>query len=151
VPTDTALPAQTLSAWQTPLPVNNANTGAFSLHGYASTLYDFDMSLGGNLVYRNLVGVEDVVLNDRAPTGNLVIEDPTMAQKDFFTIAKNATLGAFTITHGTTAGNKVKLDAPAVQLTAPAYEDRDGVVALKMGARFKPTAAGNDEFTITVL
>lgn len=149
--TDVALPAPTLAAWQKPVAVNNANTSAFALHGFAGKLYDFDIDLAAQLVHRNLVGGEDISLTDRAPTGNIEIETPTIAAKDYATIAKNGTLGALAITHGIVNEFKVKVDLPAVQLLNPEYTDRDGVLAMKMGLRLVPTAAGNDEIKITAL
>lgn len=148
---DAALPTPTFTPWKTPIAVNNANTGAFSLHGYAGQLYDMAIDLKTQVVHRMLVGVEDVLITDRKPDGSIEIECPTIATKDFFTIAKDATLGALTITHGVTAGYKVKIDAPLVALSNPEYGDRDGVVSLKMGVRLTPSAAGNDELTVTAL
>src|SRR5574341_833282 len=148
---DIALPSPTLTAWQKPIAVNNANTSAFTLHGFAGTLYGFDIDLAAQLVHRNLVGGEDVLITDRAPVGNIEIEVPTIAAKDFFTIARDGTLGALTITHGIVAEYKVKIDLPAVQLLNPEYTDRDGVLAMRMGLRLVPTAAGNDELKITAL
>lgn len=147
---DVAMPSQTLTAWKTPVAVNNANTSAFALHGYAGKLYDQSVDLANSVVHRDLVGAEDVVITDRAPAGEIEIEAPTITSKDFFTIAKNATLGALTITHGVTAGYKVKFDAPTAQIINPDYTDRDGIAGLKMGLRFVP-GAGNDELTITAL
>lgn len=148
---DAAMPALTLTSWKQPIAVNNANSGSFSLHGHAGKLYDMSIDLANNLVHRDLVGAEDVVITDRAPAGDIEIEAPVIATKDFFAIAKAATTNALTITHGVTAGYKIKLDAPNVQLINPSYTDRDGVAALRMGTRLVPGAAGNDEFTITAL
>ena len=149
---DAALPAATISQGA-PIAVNNANTpaAAFALHGYQGKMYDFDFDMGNQVVYRNLVGAEDVIFTDRAPVGNIEIEMPTITTKDYFTIARTPTLGAFTLTHGVTAGSKVKLDAANVQIINPEETDRDNVVGLKMGLRFVPGATGNDEFTITAL
>ncbi|ARO88180.1 hypothetical protein EBAPG3_010540 [Nitrosospira lacus] len=146
---DAVMPTQTLTAWKDSIAVNNANTSAFALHGYAGKLYDMNIDLATKLVHRNLVGTEDIQLTDREPAGDIVIEATNIATKDFWTISKAATLGALTITHGTVAGYKVKIDAPNVQLINPSYEDRDGFAAAKMGLRFMPGSSGNDELTIT--
>lgn len=148
---DTAMPSLTLTSWKTPIAVNNANTGAFSLHGHAGKLYDMQLDLKNQVVHRNLIGAEDVVITDRKPDGSIEIECPTLATKDFFAAAQAGSLAALTLTHGVTAGYKVKIDAPSVQLTEPAYADRDGVLALKMNTRFTPSSAGNDELTVTAL
>lgn len=149
--TDAAFPTQTLTAWKAPIGVNNANTGAFALHGFAGKCYDMQIDLNPETVHRNLIGVEDVVITNRKPTGRIVIEEPTVATKDFWTIVKNGTVGALTITQGIVAGYKVKVDAPSVQLKNPRRENRDGVVAIGFDLRFVPTAAGNDELTITAI
>lgn len=148
---DAALPTPTFTPWKAPIAVNNANTGAFSLHSYAGKLYDMGIDLKNQVVHRMLVGAEDVQITDRKPDGSIEIECPTIAAKDFFAIAQAGTLGALTITHGTAAGYKVKLDAPNVALSNPEYGDRDGVVSLKMGMRLTPSSVGNDELTITAL
>lgn len=148
---DTALPALTLTAWKTPLAVNNANTSAFALHGFATNLYALDITGGATITHRDdVVGIEDVLYTDRKMAGNITIQAPTVAEKDFFGIVKANTAGALTVLHGTVAGNQVQLDAPAVQLLDPAYEDKNGITALKMGLRISPTPAGNDELVITV-
>ena len=70
--------------------------------------------------------------------------------KDWWTGIKNVVLGAFSITHGTVAGNKVKVDAPQQQLMSPAYADKDGITMLTMKQTFVPLN-GNDEVTIAFL
>lgn len=148
---DATFPTQTLTSWKTPIAVNNANTGSFTLHGYAGKLYDMQIDVAPETIYRNLVGQEDVPIVDRAPAGRIVIEEPTVATKDFWSVARTPTLAALTITHGVTGGFKVKIDAPNVQLLNPEREDRNGVSALAMGLRLKPGATGNDELRITSL
>lgn len=149
-PTDTALPTTTVTNWKKPLAVNNANTSGFTLHGLAGKMYALEFNLASQIVYRNLVGTEDVQIVDRAPAGTVTIEDPTQAQKDYFTIVRGTTLGALSVLHGTAAGNQVHVHAPAVQLTAPTFEDRDSVIALQMAARLVPNL-GNDELVIQAL
>lgn len=147
--TDTVLPAVTTSAWKTPLPVNNVNTGAFSLHGYSANLYAFEQAINNQIVYRNIVGAEDILQTDRKGSGSITIEDPLMVAKDYFTAIKNAVAGAFTVTHGTVAGAKVKIDAN-LELNEPSYGQEDGIPTLKMSAKAVPSA-GNDELIITCL
>lgn len=145
---DQSHPSQTLTAWKAPLAMNNANSGSFALHGYSGLLYDMQIDMKNQVVHRNLVGIEDVLITDRAPDGNIVIEAPAIATKDFFTVAAAGTQGTLTLTHGTVAGYKVLISGSYIQPQNPEYEDRDGIVALKMPLRFMPGAAGNDELTI---
>jgi len=62
----------------------------------------------------------------------------------------DATTGALSITQGTVAGNKVKFDSPAAQLTSPKYQDMNGVQMLQAGMVYVPGVNGNDEVTISV-
>ena len=149
-PTDTALPTQTLTGWKTPKPVTNTNTTGFTLHGLAAKMYALELNLANQKVYRNLPGVEDVQITDRAPAGSVTIEDPTLAEKNYFTIASASTLGALSVLHGTAAGNQVHVHAPAVQLTQPKFENKDSVIALAMATRLIPLL-GNDELSIQAL
>jgi hypothetical protein len=63
-------------------------------------------------------------------------------------VRTNAT-GNLTLTHGTVAGQIVELSAPNVQLLTPKYGEVSGVTTLEMGFNLVPTAAGNDEFSLT--
>lgn len=148
---DVALPALTMTAWQAPLAVNNANTSLFTVDGLATALYDLTIT-GGNTVHHRLevVGTEDVLITDRQMTGNLIIQAPTnQAEKDFWAIARAGSGIAITATHGLVAGNKVKFDLKA-QLKDPTYVDKNGVTAMQFGLRMIPTSAGNDELTETI-
>lgn len=147
--TDTAAPTPTFTPWKTPLPVTNVNTTPFTLHGYAAVMSELSIDLSASIVHRTLVGgSEQVLFTDRQPQGSITIEATTVAQKDWWTIAKNATLGALAITHGTAAGYKVAVNAPNVQLTKPSYTELDGIQMLQMGMNLTPGSSGNDELTI---
>lgn len=148
---DTALPALTMTAWQKPLAVNNVNTGTFSLHGFATALYDLNIQMGNQVLHRdNIIGLEDVLITDRKAAGDLTIQAPKQAEKDFYALAQAAVTGSLTVTHGTAAGNKVVIASPGVQVLDPSLSDSSGVAAMKLGLRFVPSAAGNDELSITV-
>lgn len=149
--TDVPLPTATLTGFIKPVPTNSTNTTAFSLHGYAGVLQSLDIDVANQVVYRALVGTESVIITDRQAVGNVSLEAATIATKDWFTTVRNATTGALTVTQGTVAGNKVRIDAPAVQLITPKYADTDGIMHIQMGMRLVPGTAGNDELTFTIL
>lgn len=150
--TDVAVPSDAVyTAWPTPLPVNNLNTGGFRLHGFAAPLYSLSVKGGGQIKHRDdVIGVEDVLVTDRKPTGELVMQAGLLSEKDFYSAVRNVELGALSVTHGTTAGKIVKIDAPRVQVGDLDYEDKDGVLCYKVGLRFMPTL-GNDELTLAVM
>lgn len=149
VPTDTAAPTVTLTAWTQPLTVNNTNTTKLTLHGYASAVCsDLQLDYANAVTYRSLVGgSEQVVLTDRKLAGSATVEATTVAAKDWWTASKNATTGTFGVLHGTAAGNKVYLSAPAMQITKPNYAEKDMITMLQVGLVVQPVS-GNDEFSI---
>lgn len=148
--TDSAVPTAVFSAWQQPLAVLTGQTSAFTLHGFGGgVLQTLSLDINNSITHRMLVGAETVVLTDRQPTGKVVMEAVTVATKDWWAAAKNAVSGALSIQHGTTAGNIVVLDAPAVQVSKPSYSSADKVRMLNMDLIINPNA-GNDELKITV-
>lgn len=149
-PTDTAAPSVTYTAFQTPLAANNDNTTGFSLFSYSGALSSMSLNLNNQVQYRTLIGAEDVLLTDRQASGQVVFEAPTIAAKDFFSLALGATLGALDITHGTTAGNKVQITSSRVDVSNPTYQDENGIQMLQVPITLVPSTAGNDEFSIVV-
>jgi len=149
--TDTAAPTPTYTGFITPLPVNAANSSGFALHSYSGLLQSLSVALGNDVVYRNLVSQESVIITDRKATGQVTIEAPTIAAKDYFSAANNVTLGSLALTHGTTAGNKVDIiGTNSVQVASPTYQESDGIVMLQMNLNFIPVGSGNNELSIVV-
>lgn len=150
-PTDTAAPATTYSDQATPLIFKAGNTSAVSVLGYADCcLMSVNIDIANEIVYRELVGcTKQVLITNRAPAGEVMIEAPTIAAKDYFTIANNDTTGLLTFMHGTTAGNQVTMLAPIVDILNPTYSDSDGIQMLTLPYVAIPSSAGNDELTLT--
>jgi hypothetical protein len=149
-PTDTAAPTTTYSDQATPVIFKAGNTSAFSILNYTACLQSLSFNVANETVYRELVGcTKEVMITNRAPAGECMIEAPTIAQKDFFTIANNDTTGTLTLLHGSTAGNRVTLLAPRVDITNPSYADQDGIQMLNIPYVAIPTSAGNDEVKLT--
>ncbi|MBW8034222.1 MAG: hypothetical protein FVQ79_00715 [Planctomycetes bacterium] len=148
-PVALADPALTLTAFQKPLTVNNANTPTVTLHGFAAKLESFTLTQGNNVVHRDLPGEESVQITDRRSVGQIVIELPALGTKDFYAIAKAETLGALQIIHGTAAFNIVTIDAANVQILQPEMGESDGLVTMSSPLAFVPSSAGSDDFSIT--
>lgn len=149
--TDTADPVAVYSAFRTPLPVTNINTTPFRFHDVLPVMSQLSIDLNNNIVHRTLVGgSESVLLTDRAPNGQITVEADTVAFKDWWAVARNATLGDLNITHGTAAGNTVQLVSGTVQVTGPQYQDMDGIHMLQMALNLVPGTAGNDELAIVI-
>jgi len=152
-PTDTALPALTFGAtWPKPLVQNKVNT-TLSLHGYAAVLSKLSFDDGVEVSWKDYVNnAEEVRITGRAAPikGSVTIEADTIAQKDWFALARAGTTGALALTHGP-ALNRYKLDAATVRISSVAEADEDGVLMYELGLAFYPTSAGNDEIVERVL
>lgn len=148
-PTDTAQPAVTYAAQATPLLFRDGNTTGFAFLGYSGCLMSVDFNMANQIVYRELIGcTKEVLITDRQPSGTVMLEAPTMAQKNFFTDALNNSLGSLAFTHGTTAGNRVVFTAGQADLTQPTYQDSDGIHMLNLPFTATPTTAGNNEVSL---
>ena len=149
-PTDTALPSTTYSNQTTPVLFKSGNTVAVSVMDYdTAKISNINVDMSNEIVYRELVGGStEVLLTNRAPTGEIVIEAPTIAQKDFFAIANNNTSGRVCFQHGTTAGNIVSAVMPVCDIGNPTYSDDSGIQMLSIPYVPTPTSTGNDEVAL---
>lgn len=151
-PTDTADPTVTFGAQATPQIFNDTNTTAFTLFASSAIpLQSCTLDVGNEVVYRELVNSsKEVSIVNRAGSGTLVTEMVSLATKDFFANAVAGTTGAFSIVHGTNAGNIITLAtaAGAMSLGGPTYSEDAGVVMLNLPYTLVPTSSGNDEFTL---
>jgi hypothetical protein len=148
-PTDTAQPAVTYSNQATPLLFRDGNTSAFQFFSYSGCLNSVSFNLANEIVHRELIGcTKEVLITDRRPAGEVSIEAPNIAAKDFFSLALGSATGNLTFLHGTTAGNRVTFTASQVDVTQPSYTDQDGIQMLQVPYVALPTTAGNNEFSL---
>ena len=153
-----SMPAGTVfSAWKIPQAVNAVNTTGFSLHGFAANMYSYNVKDGNQVVHRDdMVGVEDVVITDRKPTGTVVIQMPLKAEHDYYADAigsgnnNQPVEGSMMLTHGTGAGNMVRFYEPAVTVSDPTPSDKNGTIALSMALRINPVGNGRNDSIIIV-
>ncbi len=148
-PTDETLPTPTYSNQAAPLLFKQGNTINFSAFSYSGCLQSYNFSIANSVIYRELVGCsKEILITDRAPAGTIVIEAPTIAAKDFFTVATGSSTGSITFQHGGTAGNIVTMTTAQSDLGNLTYSDMDGVQMLNMPFIAVPTNAGNDELSL---
>jgi hypothetical protein len=148
-PTDEALPSPTYANQAAPLIFKNGNTSNFSIFSYSGCLQSLNLDLANEIVYRELVGcTKEVLITNRAPSGTVVIEAPSIATKDFFTIANGSSTGSITFQHGATAGNIVTFTTAQSDIGSPTYSDQDGIQMLNLPYLAIPTSAGNDELSL---
>jgi hypothetical protein len=148
-PTDESLPSPTYANQAAPLIFKNGNTSNFSIFSYSGCLQSLSFQMANEVVYRELVGCtkESLIVN-RAPAGDVVIEAPSIATKDFFTIATGSSTGSISFQHGGTAGNIVTFTTAQSDIANPSYSDQDGIQMLNLPYVAVPTSAGNDELSL---
>ena len=156
-PTDVeTIASLSFAAFKQPQAVNNTFTGGFTFDTYEATLTAFEVDLGQDVQYRNVVGNESVQIVDRRPGGSITIEEPLLATHDFHEFIACHDTGALAIRHGasepceetpTADGKVIEITAPKVQLVQPQLGDSQGIVTLQAQMRFLPDA-GNDEILI---
>lgn len=149
-PDDSALPSITYTDQATPLIFKDGNTDTFSFLSYSGCLQSVTMDIGNSIVYRELIGcTKEVLITDRAVTGEVSIEMVSIATKDYFTAAlTDSTLGNLTFQHGTTAGNIVDFASTRIDIGDVSYGDQDGIAMLQIPYTAIPSTAGNDEISL---
>lgn len=149
-PTDTAMPVPVYTGWVKPLAINKVNTIA-TLHTIAVAMSHFDLAFGNQVVKRDLTATDTVEIVDRKSTGSIVFEQTPVATKNWVSVAQARTLGNLSIVHGTVAGNIVTFGATGTcELGKPSYQNQDGIQMVNMPLVFRPTSAGNDEWSIVL-
>ncbi|MFE8033843.1 phage tail tube protein [Thiohalocapsa marina] len=150
-PTDSAESGVAYTGWQVPVVVTNTNTTQLSFHGYTGALMsELSIELANEVQFRPVVGAANAVLiTNRAPAGSITLDADLVAQWNPWTRISGGTLAALSVTQGIVAGNRVKIDAPKVQIGNPTMGDRLGIATEQYPLTLMPNA-GNDELVITV-
>lgn len=161
---DTAVvtPAQTLTSWKAPLPINTTNTGLVTLGcayaagalsgGTTYTTKGLEVTgLGSQLEFQELLGGEAVDQFGRSVKARITFDLTAAQEVSFMATLKAGTTQSIGVLHGLTAGYKIINFFPAAQMTAL---KRDKGVAGKrvITCDFDlPPLAGNDEWRIVAL
>lgn len=140
-------PAGSFSGLPTPVAIEEART-EFSIGSFQGKLHSFSANVSNSVVHRNLVNDESVLITDRAPSGNIKIDQPTIADWDYETDVRSNVKKAISVVHGKTAGNIVEVDLPNVQPHSPSFGDADGIATLDLDLNILPSS-GDDEVSLT--
>ena len=154
-----ATPAFTISNFKTPAVVTDTNTadillgctysaGALS-GGTAYPSKGLSAKLGNSVDFIALVGGESIDITDRQATAALSLDLTAAQEVALIDKVLNNTATSIGLVHGTTAGYKVTVFTPAVQLLSPKKEDQNGRRMIGLDGRLLPVA-GNDEFRLVV-
>lgn len=137
------------SKFKQPKTVGKTNTPVFTFHGFAAKVSAFSITLANALAWRELIGYAGPTSPDRQPTGNVTMEMPSVAVKDWAEVVRLGTTGVCALTHGTVAGNIVEFAMPAVQCKPFSLNDDQSSAMIAMPFDINPVD-GDDELTIVV-
>lgn len=136
-----------LTRWRQPLEVNPLNT-TLTLDGFAAITRSVRLNANVQTNLRSLIGSRYVNRGPHAMTGQLVIEAPALATKDYIATLRTNALVAFSLIHGTAAGNIVELAAARMQINDITESEEDGIQMWTLDVACT-VDAGSDDFTIS--
>lgn len=154
-----ATPAISTSNFKTPAVVTDANTADILLGcTYATgalsggTPYPskgLSANLGNSVDFIALVGGESIDVTNREATASISLDLTAAQEVSLMNSVVSNIATSIGLTHGTTAGYKVTLFAPAVQLLNPKKEEQSGRRMIGFDGRLLPSS-GNDELRLVV-
>ena len=149
-PTSTAQPTVDYTGWQNGIVVDNGTWGTMTLHGQAISCREFTFNMNIAPFYFETSAGEEVKINSRGATMNMLWEKLAYGTFNPYTIAKAHTLAAFSgsITGGG-AGRLVEVTASNTQITDPSEESVENTDMTRARIKCTSTSAGNDSFQIT--
>ncbi|BAV64765.1 hypothetical protein [Sphingobium cloacae] len=151
VPSVQARPTVDLSAFETPQVASKANTPVFTIDAISFAMRNFSLNLGCDVQARMLVGVERIVIVDKAETISTQIEAvPFSTYNPVQRSLSPAPRQPIVLQHGTAAGRRVKIAAArAVQRRFTGGTENQGVEEWPL--TFSPLPdAGDDQWKITL-
>jgi hypothetical protein len=149
-PTPKSSEAYAYSNQAEPVPVTPRFTRGLRFQGYGPCAESFSFDWSLTSTFRSLINcTPEARITDRPnPNGSLMIENPTVESKNFFTAAADntgASDGPFVVQQGTVATQSSILIAPKAAISGDlSFSDSDGIDMLNIPFTALPTN-GNDE------
>jgi len=149
-PTDAAIPSMTLDATRAQPVINLGLTiGGYTPVG-SSLNIDMNVAIGRRLDFNSTTGLKGVQITGRGVGGTLDIETVTEATYPAWANAAAGTEGALAgnLISGS-AGNRVAVTSPKIQLEAPQQAETESIRHNQIGVRFNPSVdSASDEISI---
>lgn len=128
---------------------------AFTIHGYAAVIENFNFQLGNEIGKRlnssAATGIDRYFIKNRAMKGDCDPEAAAYADFNPWQLWEDGTSGALFARIGSVAGNIIEIDMPGIVAgEVPKYGDREGLLTYAYGFGAHPTLTqGNQELKIT--
>jgi hypothetical protein len=151
LPADQARPVVDLSNFKEPEVATKKNTPGFTIGGLPFILRSYELNLGNQVEPRMLIGVERVVIVDKAETMQCTVEAVPYATYNPYAIALNNTLQSVVLQHGIIAGRKATITTPQAEQDRPGgLQNAQNVVEWQLGFKPLPSGTGNDQWKISL-
>lgn len=160
VATAVATPATTLTGWKDPLVVTNPNTGDLLIGcTYATGALSSGVAYpskglafkGANSPFHDeMLGGEAIQIERKGITSNVELNLTAAQEVSMEAIVRAGTLQSFGLAHGTTAGYKIVLFAPACQMKNNKPVHANGLRRISYDLNVLPLT-GNDDLRLVVL
>jgi hypothetical protein len=133
-PTNVSNPTPTVSNQATPVIADAANTTAATIGGDAVCAQSLTVTLAPTLFFRDYLGcVKEVQITNHVVSGSITIVRPAdLATFNPYALCTNGTRRAITLTHGSTAGNRVIPTIPYAVFGPPTEVDLGGTWGLEL-------------------
>lgn len=113
---------------------------------YPSTGLEIDVGIKAEHI--PLIGSESVDITDRKAKGKIKIDMSAAQEVAMYATIKAGTLQGLGMLHGTSAGKRFGVFAPAAQIITPSKDEVSGKRLMGYDVVFTPSATGNDELQI---
>lgn len=145
-PTEPSLPTLSFTEQAAPVAFGADNTQTVSVDGYAACISSFSLDLGAVTPFTQRAGCSrQVRYTDRKPSGTIKIENPSLADKNYWATVADQSLVSLSFTHGTTAGNIVQVNLLRCNFDSPTYEEEEGIDILSIPFMPNPANGTADE------
>jgi hypothetical protein len=151
--TETSRTAPTLTGFKRPKIVSKAATPTFTINSVSLVMRSCALDLRNQVEPRLLVGLEEVIIVDRADQISAQVEAVPVSTFNPYTLgqaSEAASLIAVSLVHGTAAGYITTLSAPTCQLQRlSGFENQQKVLEWPLTLNALPNT-GNDQWTLTL-
>jgi hypothetical protein len=152
-PTNVPNPTPTISNQATPVTADAANTTAATIGGDAVCVQSLTLTLAPTIFFRDYMGcVKEVQITNHVVSGSITIVRPDLLSTfNPYALCTSGTRKAITLTHGSTAGNRVIPTIPYAVFGPPTEVDLDGTWGLQMPFTGMNSAIGaTDSMTLAI-
>lgn len=147
-PGDGAVAAGDFTGWRAALECTPVNMNAFTFDGVALCVRSFTFTDGRTPRVGRFMTCDGTDITPRRATGRMTVEMPARGTLDIVAACAAAQTHPLVFQLGATAGDILRVAAPAVQIKYAGEQDIDGVIGANLDLVFA-VDQGDDEFAIS--